>query len=93
MERLIKKWREFSKITKALYISQLLLSWIVILISCSGLLGYVDINTANSIAIPILGIILAISSLLNFKHNRLVAVISFCSAAIILIVSILVLVL
>lgn len=72
-----ENWKKKSKKYKALTIARIILSLLVLIFSTIGLVGFMDIAVSNNISIPLIGIIMTLSGIENFKSNKLIAYFSF----------------
>jgi len=80
-----KSWNEKTTIEKVLVIMRIFISIIVMGAAIIQLLGVWD--KAINIAVPLLGILMIVQAIPEWKTNRSVAILSICSAIFIFICS------
>ena len=81
----MKNWNEKTKIEKILIIMRIIISIIVLLASIIQLLGIYD--KAINVAVPLLGALMLVQSIQEWKTSRVVAIHGLCSAIFIFICS------
>ena len=81
----MKNWNEREKLDKAIIIIRIIISIIVIIIAAVQLLGIVD--NAINLAVPLLGVLILVQSIQEWKTSRGIAMLGLCSALFIFICS------
>jgi hypothetical protein len=80
-----EKWRFTSSFQKILRIVSINLSVIVFTLAILGLSGVLDMKVANSIFMPMLGLITLSNGLTTYKTNKVSGVVNICCAILMLI--------
>lgn len=80
-----KRWNEKTSIEKVLVIMRIVISIIVMVAAIIQLLGVWD--KAINIAVPLLGILMIVQSIQEWKTSRGVAILGICSAIFIFVCS------
>lgn len=81
----MKNWNDKTNAEKVLIIMRIIISIIVLIASIVQLLGIY--NKAINLAVPLLGLLLLVQSIQEWKASRGVAILGFCSAIFIFICS------
>ena len=81
----MKNWNSKSTLEKVLVVLRMIISIIVMIAALIQLLGIWD--TAINVAVPLLGILMIVQSIQEWKTNRGAAILSICSAIFIFICS------
>ena len=81
----MKKWNEREKFDKAIIIIRIIISIIAIVIATIQLLGIWD--NAINLAVPLLGVLILLQSIQEWKTSKSIAILGLCSAVFIFICS------
>lgn len=81
----MKKWNEREKFDKAIIIIRIIISIIAIVIATIQLLGICD--NAINLAVPLLGVLILLQSIQEWKTSKSIAILGLCSAVFIFICS------
>ncbi len=76
---------------KVMFIARIIISVVVVVLSSVGLAGVVDVSVTNSIAIPLVGIVMLMLGIEEFRRSKILALIFFGSAALIVGISFMIL--
>lgn len=85
------KWNGLSFARKVMFIARIIISVVVVVLSSVGLAGVVDVSVTNSIAIPLVGIVMLMLGIEEFRRSKILALIFFGSAALIVGISFMIL--
>jgi hypothetical protein len=86
-----KKWNEISVVRKPRIVARIIIAIFVVIISVIGLSGILETAVTNSIAIPLLGVLMLLTGIEELIRYKILALICFASSAFILGVSLMIL--